>query len=154
MPVLRRATLKDKMLMALAEDIQRGRLHPGPHNKDFEKVFLELTYTQGVIMRGEQLVIPYKLQSEVIALAHEGHLGMQATIRNLRERVWWPRMAQQAKEYVATCLPCAAAVPRNDPAPMVSREMPAKPWTHCSVDYKGPVGGCYYFHVIIDQYSR
>ena len=105
-------------------------------------------------MRGEQLVIPYKLQPEVIALAHEGHLGMQATIRNLRERVWWPRMAQQAKEYVATCLPCAAAVSRNDPAPMVSREMPTKPWTHCSADYKGPIGGSYYFHVLIDQYSR
>ena len=29
-----------------------------------------------------------------------------------------------------------------------------RPWQHCSVDYKGPIAGKYYFHVLIDNYSR
>ena len=37
---------------------------------------------------------------------------------------------------------------------MQLRDTPDRPWQHCSADYKGPVAGKYYFHVLIDNYSR
>ena len=49
---------------------------------------------------------------------------------------------------------CAAALPRNTPPTMKVRETPDRPWQHCSADYKGPIAGKYYFHVLIDNYSR
>ena len=93
----------------------------------------------------------------VIELAHESHgLGETKTIRMLRERVWFPKLAHRANEYVAKCSPCAVAVPRNDPAPIQIRNLPRGPWKEVAVDYNGPIGGTngFYYHVIIDLYSR
>ena len=68
------------------------------------------------------MVIPDKLLLAVIALAHEGHPGIELTLRNLRDRVWFPNMHKLVTEYVATCLGCLADVPFNTPAPIVNRE--------------------------------
>ena len=37
---------------------------------------------------------------------------------------------------------------------MVIRDTLERPWQHLACDYKGPIGGKYYFHVVIDLYSR
>ena len=58
------------------------------------------------------------------------------------------------KEYVETCIPCIAAVERNRTEPMQIRKTLERPWQHCSADYKGPIAGKYYFHILIDNYSR
>ena len=77
-------------------------------------------------------------------------------MRLLRERVWFPKLAHMTKEYIASCLPCSAAVPGNSPAPIVIQEMPDRPWQVLEADYKGPIGGPngYYIHVLVDCYSR
>ena len=118
-------------------------------------VFSELTYTQGILIRQERIVIPDELRADVIALAHEGHPGMVTMLRQLRQDVWWPGMTQMVKEYVATCsVGCGAAVARNSPPPMVIRDTPERPWQHLACDYKGPIGGNNFFQVVIDLYSR
>ena len=108
-------------------------------------------------MRGERLVIPLSFQADCIALAHEGHQGEEKTIQNLRNKVWFPRLAVMTKEFVSSCQPgCAAAVPRNDPPPLAIRNTPDGPWQICAANFKGPIGGKneYYFHVLQDTYSR
>ena len=101
-------------------------------------------------------MIPDKLLPAVIALAHEGQPGIELTLRNLRDRVWFPNMHKLVTEYVATCLGCLADVPFNPPALIVNRETPEGPWKVCAADYKGPIGGSrgYYFHVLVDTYSK
>ena len=40
---------------------------------------------------------------------------------------------------------------------MVIREIPEEVWQHLAVDFKGPIigdGESYYFHVVIDLFSR
>ena len=48
------------------------------------------------------------------------------------------------------------AVGEDPPAPLAPRSMPGKPWQEVAVDFKGPIGGSkgYYFHMVIDTYSR
>ena len=96
-----------------------------------------------------QLVIPPKLQARVIEAAHEGHMKERKTIGTLRERNWFPRLSKMAKEYVESCIGCAAGDTHNPPAPLSPRSMPGKPWQEVAVDFKGPIGGSkgYYFHV-------
>ena len=154
---VQKAVSEDERLTQLAEDVQQGRLRKELQNTDFKSVFQELTWTKGVLLKGAQLVLPRSLQAAVIALAHEGHQGEDRTIRYLRERVWFPRLAEQVREYVKTCDPgCTASLPRIVPAPIVNRETPDKPWDVCAADYKGPIGGPrgYYFHVLVDTYSK
>ena len=75
-------------------------------------------------------------------------------MKTLRQTLWWPSIAKDVKEFVQSCVGCAAALPRNTPPTMKVRETPDRPWQHCSADYKGPIAGKYYFHVLIDNYSR
>ena len=67
-------------------------------------------------------------------------------------------MTGDIREYVAICNEgCAAATPKNSPPPMVIRETPEEVWQHLAADFKGPIigdGESYYFHVVIDLFSR
>ena len=47
-----------------------------------------------------------------------------------------------------------AATPSNPIPPMAIREVPEKVWSHVQAEFKGPIGGKYYFHVMIDELSR
>ena len=155
LPVVKHYTKSDKQLSQLVKDVQSGRLRQELKDTKYGKVFPELTYTQGVLLRQERLVIPQELRADVVALAHEGHPGIVPMLRQLRQDVWWPGMTEMVKEYVATCsVGCAAANFRNASPPMMIRDTPEKPWEHLACDYKGPIGGKYYFHVTIDTYTR
>ena len=101
------------------------------------------------------MINPEKLRADVLAVAHEGHPGIVQMLRQLRQDVWWPGMTSMVKEFVNTCnIGCGAAVSKNAPPPMTIRETPENPWQLLACDYKGPIGGKFYFHVVIDTYTR
>ena len=154
---VKQATEQDKFLKQLKMDVKAGRLRKEFKKSEYSQIFQELTLTNGVLLKGDKLVIPPSLQADCIALAHEGHLGENKTIQNIRSKLWFPKLSQMVKEYVGSCnLGCVPAVPTNAPPPLVIRDTPEGPWRVCAADYKGPIGGRngYYFHVLIDTYSR
>ena len=63
----------------------------------------------GLVVRGEQLIIPLALQGEVMQLAHEGQQGQDKTLQWMRQSVWFPNMGAKVREFVESCLPCQAA---------------------------------------------
>ena len=63
-------------------------------------------------------------------------------------------MAQDVKEWVESCIPCQASVGTVTSPPMELRETPENVFQHCSADFKGPIAGDYYLHVLIDNLSR
>jgi len=105
-------------------------------------------------MRGSQLLIPTSLRADTLAAAHEGHPAKDSMTRQLRQTFWWPGMTKDIKTDFATCLGCVSAESRHHPPPMIEQETPSGPWIDCSADFKGPITGKYYFHVLIDNYSR
>ena len=91
-------------------------LNPGLGLKELPKrpythVVQDLSYNKGML-------VPSELQSRAVALAHEGHEGIEP---NLRDIVWFPQMADMVKDYVGSCLGCVAYVPFNPPAPITTR---------------------------------
>ena len=148
---------KDQVLQCVMGDVEKGHMGKLTAASEYGKVFGELMILDGLILRGETLVVPPKLRADMIALAHETHgLGVSRMVRLLRERVWFPRLASMTKEYIGSCLPCSAAVGDNPPAPIIMQEMVEIPWQVLAADYKGPIGGTngYYIHVLVDCYSR
>ena len=136
------------------EDIRQGRLRKELVTSGYKECFQELSVQEDILMRGDRLVIPRTLRVDVLQAAHVGHPGKESMTRQLRLSCWWPKFSTDIREFQETCLPCAAAVDRNTTPPMQIRETPDRPWQHCSADYKGPIAGKYYFHVLIDNYSR
>lgn len=121
LPVLQHYTAKDNLMTMLREDIQKGRLRPELAGRGgFKEHFTELSWNNGVILRGDRLLIPTELRPDILAVSHEGHPGMDAMLRQLRQDVWWRGMDKDIQEYVGTCS-CVAAGPRNTMAPMTVR---------------------------------
>ena len=153
LPIMVRYT--EKEYAGLKGDIQQGHISQDSAKlMGVKECFLELSVNEGVIMRGERLLVPTKLRSAVLAAAHEGCPGRDAMLRQLRQDVWWPGLDKDVKAYTGSCLGCSAAVPRNSTPPMAMRETPERVWSEVQADFKGPIAGRYYFHVLIDQFSR
>ena len=151
--MVQRATKEDPQLKMLMEDIRKGTCRKALTR--YTKIFNELSIIDEVIVRGEQILIPEDMQEDVIKLAHEGHtLGHEKTIRLLRESCWFPAMGEKVKKFIETCKPCQAADPRTEQEPLHPTMMPEGPWQIVHADFKGPIGGKWYVHTFIDQFSK
>ena len=134
----------------LSENIEAGRLRKEketqhPRLKRQSKEFL---LEKGVILRRERILILEQHRGSVFAAGHEVHPGREAMSQQLRRSVWWPDMAHNMKYYAESCLEYLAALGTNKVMPMVERPTPEGVWRECSVDFKGPIGGKYYLHML------
>ena len=157
---LREKTEEDPELKLIKEEKQAGtkskKMSKGPYGKMWE----EIRERDGILLKGDKLIVPKSLQAQAIALAHEGHMQADGTLRQLRETQWFRGMRAKVQEYVDTCRGCAPANPRNPTPPLKKRPLPKNPWEVTVCDYKGPIGvgiggmGGYYLHTMMDVYSR
>ena len=86
--VLREATAQDDTLRKVMQDLERGQCRKGLTG--YEQVFAEICEVDGMLMRGEQLIIPKELQAVVVQIAHEAHFGYDKTLNILRQDTWFP----------------------------------------------------------------
>ena len=97
---VRQALQEDHQLM---EEVIKGKKSKDTENSEFGQVFSEPTVNKGLLLLGNQLFIPRSLYGRALAAAHEGHQGKDRTIMNLRERNWFPGMAEKCRMFVKTC---------------------------------------------------
>lgn len=114
----------------------------------------ELCFQDSILLRGNKIVIPSNLRSQVLAAAHEGHPGIVAMKTRLRSKVWWPKIDSDAERYVRACKGCTLVSAPNPPNPMRRRDLPTQPWIDVAIDYLGPLPSGHYLLVIVDYYSR
>ena len=128
------------------KEVQKGQIGQAVKSSKYESIFEQLASVQGLLLKGNRVVIPNELVPDILEIAHEGHPAEASMLQQLRQTLWWPSIAKDVKEFVQSCVGCAAALPRNTPPTMKVRETPDRPWQHCSADYKGPIAGKYYCH--------
>ena len=88
----------------------------------------ELSTADGLIFKGEAIVIPPGLRKEVLRQIHQGHLGMERSKLRARELVYWPGMSKQIEDVVSSCAVCQELRHSNAREPMVPHEIPQYPW--------------------------
>ncbi|XP_022795609.1 uncharacterized protein K02A2.6-like [Stylophora pistillata] len=114
----------------------------------------ELCAIGKVVLRGTRIVIPQTLRQQVLAIAHEGHVGIVATKLRLRTKVWWPGIDKDAEQYVRSCHGCQLVGQATPPEPLMPTELPLGKWQDLSLDLLGPMPTGEYLLVVIDYYSR
>ena len=114
----------------------------------------ELCAIGKVVLRGTRIVIPQSLRQQVLAIAHEGHVGIVATKLRLRTKVWWPGIDKDAEQYVRSCHGCQLVGQATPPEPLMPTELPLGKWQDLSLDLLGPMPTGEYLLVVIDYYSR
>jgi hypothetical protein len=94
-------TEKDEVLQQVKGVIQAG----WPENKNvldptlvnYFHVRDELTVQEGVVLRGERVVIPKSLRKEILEDLHAAHQGVESTLRRARESIYWPNVNREIK---------------------------------------------------------
>ncbi|XP_063750626.1 uncharacterized protein K02A2.6-like [Eleginops maclovinus] len=111
----------------------------------------DLLVVDGLLMKGERLVIPVTMQEDMINKIHEGHQGMTKCVARAQQSMWWPGLTKQIKQRVENCATCAREA-HNAPEPLLTTTLPERPWQRVAVDLFQWDNAMYL--VVIDYYSR
>ena len=88
------ATAADETLQSVARVRTNQRWHEvGKDPSQYQQIKQELSISNGVILRGTCIVVPEKLQSRMVMLAHSGHQGIVT-----RDRMVEPLEAVESSE--------------------------------------------------------
>ena len=68
----------------------------------------ELTLQNGIIFKGERIVIPSSPRSDVTAKIHASHIGIQGCLRTAREVLYWPGMNKRLRNTSRGAKPATA----------------------------------------------
>lgn len=122
----------------------------------FQSVATDLSLDDGILIKNGCAVVPSKLRTKTLNLAHDGH-PMTAKLKSiLRERVWWPGLATDAEEWVKSCQTCAINGRPEKPTPMKRIPVPQAVWETIALDFNGPYAkyGGISILLIVDYRSR
>ena len=155
LPEVKLEIKKDQAMQALIKAIESDQWSD-QETQVYRKIKDELSVCNGIVLRGNRIVIPTSLRSKAIDLAHIGHQGIVKTKRLLREKVWFPGIDKMAEEKMHNCLPCQASTQGKmpPPEPLKMTPLPSAPWKEVAIDFVGPFPTGDYIMVVIDEYSR
>ena len=94
----------------------------------------ELTTQDGIILRGDRIVIPTSLRKEVTQKAHARHMGINACIRRARDLVFWPGMSKEIRQLVESCETCTRHANKQQPETVHMHPVPDRPWAEVGTD--------------------
>ena len=112
----------------------------------------ELTAQNGLVYKGERVVVPVGARQNVMSKLHASHLGVQGCLGRAREAFYWPGMNKDITEYIAKCSTCNTYKPDQQKEPLICHELPSRPWQSISVDLFDFRGQNYL--VTTDRYSN
>ena len=93
----------------------------------------ELSYAEGLLFRGERVVVPEALQSEMLKKVHSSHTGVNACLLRARECLYWPGMSAQVKAQAQRCEVCRALDDKQQES-IRQPELPTLAWERVGVD--------------------
>ena len=91
-----------------------------------------LSRQDGIILKGERILIPFTLRSEMKKRLHSAHLGYDSMLRRARELLYWPDMAQDIKQTAEHCDACQRMKPHNQKEAL--RQHSKETWAKVGID--------------------
>jgi transposase InsO family protein len=153
---LREETKKDIILNELSKHIMQGfpktirDLHPSI--RPFWSFRDELSIEDGVILKGEQTIIPKTLQKQYITIIHEGHQGITRCQQRAKSTVYWPGINDDIIKLVSMCQQCQTHQASQSKETLLPLDIPAIPWHTISTDLFTLDGEMYL--IIADYHSK
>ena len=135
---IRESTARDGVLQQLTGAILRG----WPDNSADVPATLvpyygfrdELAVHDGLIYRGERLVIPTDLKPTMREACHSSHIGVNGCLRRARESMYWPSMNADIRHHIAQCETCRSFENRQAKETLRSHPPTDRPWEKISAD--------------------
>ena len=149
-------TAMDDILKSLKEAIKKGYI--SKNNTDlakYRKVFEQITTSdEGLVLRGDKIIIPSRLITTALEKAHQGgHPGMSCMKRRMRAHFWFPDMDKITEQYVKGCKDCEIFTNKTTHS-MLHHHWPKESWKDVNIDLFGPMPDNKHVLVVTDSMSR
>lgn len=135
---IRRETEKDELLCDLKKVISEGwpddKNNLLQHLSQYFQYRDELTIEDGIVFRGERIVIPASLRNDMKKKVHAGHTGINSCLRRARSYIYWPGMSAEIRQFVENCNVCASLQAKQPTQPLQLLETPERPWQRVATD--------------------
>lgn len=152
---IRRETACDPHLAIVVRYVMNGwpRKITDVNLKSFFNCRSQLSYENGILMRGHKVVIPLKLQNIICKELHSSHFGVVKMKAEARKRLWFPGVDAALEALAAACGVCCALRPAPPHAPLAPWPLPPHPFHRVHLDFLGPFNN-HMFLIIVDAYSK
>jgi transposase InsO family protein len=111
-----------------------------------------MSVEDGLILKGEALVIPQGQRERTLKSLHKSHQGVTKTQLLARNMVFWPGYSSQIEDMIKGCRTCMQYQPQQAATPLVPTPAPSRPWQIVATDLFD-FGGRTYL-VVGDHYSK
>ena len=102
--------------------------------KDYFPIRNELSEHNGIIIRGNRMVIPDVMRADILDRIHDGHQGLTKCRERAHASVWWPGVSSEIKNKVQSCQVCREMKPAQRKEPLISTPLPDRPWKRLAID--------------------
>ncbi|GAB0092358.1 uncharacterized protein DMENIID0001_073480 [Sergentomyia squamirostris] len=94
----------------------------------------ELSYAEGILFKGDRVIVPQEEISRVLQDIHRGHYGIQASLRRAREFLFWPGMADDITKAIEKCKICEKYQRANQKEVLFMKKIPELPFEIVATD--------------------
>lgn len=95
----------------------------------------ELTFIDGVILKGHRIVIPASCREQMLQKIHDSsHLGVEKCLQRARDTMFWPNISNDVKNTVLKCTVCLERRNNNPKQDMSYEPIPDRPWQVLATD--------------------
>ena len=111
----------------------------------------EITCEKGLLLYGTRILVPVSLRPSMLDKIHAGHQGITRCRQRARQSIWWPGLSNEIQSKISNCRACTKL--RNQPPePMLTTELPKRPWHTVGSDLFELKGRPYI--IVVDYFSR
>ena len=136
--MIRIETKNDEVLQAVKAIVQSvwpaERRELSPTAAIYYDIRDELVIQDGLLFRGDRLVVSTALRKRMLQTLHSSHQGIESTLRRAIETIYWPNMKSDIKDFTSECETCATYSTRQQMETLISHDVPDRPWAKISTD--------------------
>ena len=153
---IRKATARDHTMLTLTEYIVNGwpdtKQEVPAEIRPYFDVRDTLNQENGVILKGERIVILSELRTDIKKRLHAAHLGYENMMRRARETIVWSGMSHDVKQMADNYVSCQELKPANRMETLLQHEVWNVPWEKIGCDLFEISGRNYL--IVIDYFSN
>ena len=130
-------TNKDSTLQTLKEYTLNGwpsNNSVDPFVKPFHAFQDEISFHNGVLLKGDRMIIPTSLRTDMLKLIHQGHFGIEKCKQRARFSMYWPGLDEQIERLVSNCSTCLNHRNQQRREKMIPHEVPDASWVKVGTD--------------------
>ena len=112
----------------------------------------ELSTYNGIVYKGNRIVIPTSMRKDMLKRIHKSHLGMVTSKQRAKDVIYWPGMNGQIEDTIRRCEICLKYRNKPPKEPMTIHPLPNGPWKKVASDIF-ELHSKHYI-VLVDYYSN